>query len=233
MNRRPLKIIFTVLLVLIFIVSALFNILAFNTSYASLMFKYDKNTLQTMHFKAYEPIKYDNLEKGYIVKGENIDGCDSFEAQYYINESSEIEMKTVCSVKEQDKEVTTTYYYKNNKIFIDSGDKKQKIEGSFVTYRASYPDVFDYYDIALEYDLNAENYKTKMDFSFAPFYTLGIKYSFSVKDSGYESPFTATYQYDLKGRLRKIILDNEEEPSKLSIRHKNKSIEYPDLTAFK
>lgn len=233
MNRNPLKIVLTVLLVLIFIASFLFNILAFNSSYASLMFKHDGSLLETMHLATYSVIDYEDLEKGYSVKGKNIDGCDVFEAKYHINEKKEIETKTVCTIKGTEKDETTTYYFREGKIYIDKADKKIKADGSFDDFRINYPDVFDYYEEALGYDLNVDNYKTKMDFSFSPFYTLGIDYSFAAKDIAYILPFTVTYKYDLKGRLRKIIVDNDKNPSSLTIKHKDSKISYPDLTVFK
>lgn len=248
---KSLKIILNILLILLFFVSAIFNILTFNSSYASLMFKYDKNLFEVMHTNAKSEITYEvfdlyidkHTNQGFSVKGENIDGCDKFEATYYISvddetKVSEIESSTVCTTINTDKkEVVTKYYFKNNVMFTDAPDieatkenfeQKFRETGTFEDFRAKHPDAFDHLEKVLVNDLKYDSNKTKLDFSFSPFYTLGIKYSVDLTDTSY-----ITYRYDLKGRIRKIVDNNDAKDSTLTINYKNKKVEFPDLTKFK
>ena len=58
---KAFKIILKSLLFLVFVISVTLNILLFNSSYGSLMFKYDKNKFYTMNYFATNKLTYENL----------------------------------------------------------------------------------------------------------------------------------------------------------------------------
>lgn len=216
MYKKPLKIILSILLTLIFICSVLFNIVAFNSSYASLMFRYDKNSYQTMHSIAASKLEYSNVKDGLYVKGQNVNGCSSFEAQYNV-ENDIMETKTTCKIGD----VTSTYYYKNNSIYNQNGEILEQ-DVSFDYFVSEYPNIFTHFlDITL-WDVDLNGGKTKIDFSFSPFYTLGIKFSFFKTET-----LIYTYKYDLKGRIRKIEAKDDTSKASILIDYKKQNIDFP------
>lgn len=227
--KKWLKITLICLASILLVFSVLLNILSFKTSYSSLMFKYDKSLFDSMHSLAHSKVSYTSFisekDYGYTVKGENIDGCSTFEANYYVDGSSNLQMKVICSTNEQ----TSSYYFKDNVVYIDASSGKTKESITIEQYIAKYPDSLGYIEnmFAVNTLSEQEGNKTKIDFSFSPFYTLGIRYKFNVSDNE-----TITYKYDLKGRIRKIIVENDELNSKLKIKYKRSSIEFPDLEDF-
>ena len=73
-------------------------------------------------------------------------------------------------------------------------------------------------------DIAEKDTKIKMDFSFSPFYVLGIKYTVSK---------TTTFYYDLNGKLRQIeakLADGTKETYKFN--YQNKQINLPNLERF-
>lgn len=225
MKKKVLNIVLYTLLTIIFVVSTLFNILAFSTSYGSLMFKYDKNLYSAMHQDSVSKLAFNNnKEQGIQIEGKNIAGCSSFEAQYHMNNDLTIDMKSVCKTKEG----TTTYYVKGDTIYIQEGKTKTKEAGDIGDFITKYPDFYEFASIAIDNDLLENKNKTSMDFSFSPFYTFGIKYSYKTSDSE-----KITYKYDLKGNLRKVEYEKGKEKSFATISYKNKKIEFPTLSLYK
>lgn len=223
-SKKLLTIILSVLAALLFLVSALYNILVYKSSYGSLMFKYDEVKYYVMHDIATQPFSYTYLQKETknVVKisGENIDGCDVFTTEYYVNKESKIFIKTTCSVEEDE----TTYYYDGTTVYIYHGDENSKKDLSLGEYFTYYPDFFGFaqtflFDTSLT---SNKNNKTKIDFSFSPFYTFGIKYSYSLADTSY------TYKYDLYGRLRKIIIEDSVNKSTYRIDYTSEKFSLPN-----
>ena len=64
-----------------------------------------------------------------------------------------------------------------------------------------------------------------MEFCFSPFYVIGIKYQIKEDDK------TTTYSYDLKGRLRKIVVKNKNTKQTVtySLNYNNEEVKIPNL----
>lgn len=225
MKKKVLNITLYSLLTIMLVASILFNILAFSTSYGSLMFKYDKNLYVAMHQDNIVKFNFSNKsEQGIQIEGKNIAGCASFEAQYHMNDDLTIDAKSVCKNKEE----TTTYYVKGDTIYIQEGKTKTKEAGDINDFATRYPDFNEFVSLAITKDLLESKNKTSMDFSFSPFYTFGIKYSYKTNDDE-----KITYKYDLKGNLRKVEYEKGKEKSSATISYKNKKIEFPTLSLYK
>jgi len=228
--RRTFKVFFTIIIIFVFIISIFFNILLFSSSYASLMLKQNKSLYLTMHEDSKDFFELDNQkEYGFHIEAENVEGCISLISDYYVDNEGKKTVKSVCSKNEEDKTVVYTYYFYNNKVFVEVGEAKTKEEITFEGFLNSYPHAYKNVVEILNTDLmvnNKEN-KTKLHFSFSPFYVLGIKYSFKVEENN-----TYTFKYDLKGRVRILSIEGENS-SNIKIKYNTDSISFPDLTEFK
>lgn len=225
MSEKTKKIIIIIsisLASIVFVISALFNIFMFKTSYGTLMFNYDKRTYFTMHSISSEKfdINYLNKSSKYSTKitGENIEGCDYFTTQYFVDKDLKLNIKTTCKI---DKE-TTTYYFKDSTLYIVKGSSKTSENINFENYVTQYPEFFGFAnDFLFDPQLTDSNNKTSMDFSFSPFYTFGIKYSYSKLNVKY------TYHYNLKGDLRKIDIKKGGKVDTLKIYYNEKTFKMP------
>lgn len=230
--KKLIKIFLTIVLTFIFLLSVSYNIIIFKTSYGSLMFKYDELKYYTMHNLAIEPFSAAYLTKEtkdtIEISGESIDGCDIFESKYYVNADKKLHIKTVCIVKGEE-DLKTTYYYDGSTLYIDNGNTKSKKSIDWVSYLEFYPEFFSFAQTFLfnKTLTSDENNKTKIDFSFSPFYTFGIKYAYSIGATEY------TYRYDLKGRLRKIQINQPTGNAKYEINYTDTKFSFPNLADFK
>lgn len=227
MNEKTKKIITIISISLastVFVISALFNIFMFKTSYGTLMFNYNKETYFTMHSIASE--KFDvsllNKQTKYSTKisGENIEGCDYFTTQYYVDKNSKLNIKTTCKINKE----TTTYYFKDSTLYVEKGSSKTSESIDFDNYVTQYPEFFGFASgFLFDPQLTDSNNKTSIDFSFSPFYTFGIKYSYSKSDIKY------TYHYNLKGHLRKIDIKKDGKVDTLKIFYNEKIFKTPSF----
>lgn len=222
-SNKLIKIILITLAVLLLLVSFLYNILAFRTSYGTLMFKYDEIKYYTMHSLSTEAFDTKLLNKetkhAISIKGEKAEGCDVLEMTYYVDSENKLNIKTVCSIEEK----TTTYYFRDSTLYIDDESTKTKEEISLTSYKTLYPEYFGFMENFLfNPDLTADKEdETSMDFSLSPFYTFGIEYSYSIGDSEF------TYHYSLKGKLRKIEIEQADEEYEYKINYKAKKFDLP------
>ena len=172
-SNKFIKVSIAILVTLLLIVSFLYNILAFRSSYGTLMFKYDELKYYTMHSLATESLDTRFLKKetkhATKIKGENIEGCSLLEMTYYVDNEDKLNIKTICSKENK----TTTYYFKDSILYIDDGVSKTKESISLSNYKALYPEYFGFMEnFLLNSDLTADKEnKTSMDFSSSPFWT--------------------------------------------------------------
>lgn len=222
--KKGLKITAIVIMSLVFVFSTIFNIFTFKSSYASLLFVDDENKYEAMaELATYHIDSIYNGEKvntGITVKGKNVEGCNSFESQYYVESDGSVNVKIVCS---KDGE-TSTYYYTDSYLYTENKDGKTAQPMSYYEFINDYPGMHN-----LDVDLINKEVKdtnTKIAFSVSPFYLLAISYEYNKGDSNYQ------FKYDLKGRLRNVKITNEKTTT-LQINYVNKDIDFPDLTKFK
>lgn len=222
-SKKLIKVLIIVLASLLLIISFLYNILAFKTSYGTLMFKYDELKYYTMHSLATEAfdtrLLTEETKHAIKIKGENIEGCSLLEMTYYVDSDNKLNIKTICTKENE----TATYYFKDSTLYIDNGTSKTKELISLSDYKSLHPDYFGFMENFLfNPDLTADKEnKTSMDFSFTPFYTFGIKYSYSVGGTNF------MYHYSLKGKLRKVEIDQANDDYKYTIDYKADKFDLP------
>ncbi len=223
--KKGLKITLIVLMFIALVFSVFFNIFAFKSSYGALMFTYEKEKYEEMVQMSEAKLVYTynglKIHTGIQVKGENVDNCESFEAQYYVEADGSVNVKTVCEV--EDKEIT--YYYADGYLYKEEDGIKSVESMSYNYFISQYPSL----GRALSgvdglFTLN-EKSKTYIAFSFSPFYVIGIGYSYKKDDVEYE------IKYDLKGRLRNVKIDAQKDTT-LEISYSSKDIDFPDLTDY-
>ena len=76
-------------------------------------------------------------------------------------------------------------------------------------------------------EIEESDNKVKIDFSFNPFYVIGLKYEIKEEKS------TTLYRYDLNGRLREISHESSSgDKISYKISYKNVKIDLPDLSEY-
>ncbi len=225
---RVFKIILKVFLVLVFIVSVLFNILFFGSSYGSLVVKYNKDTFSSLvSLNTYEYLL--EIDNGMIFTIE--DNSSKVSYYFYANKEDKLNMKAVSTNKKDGK--TSTSYYTEGYLYTEDseGNKtKQVYTDDLITtnYLKIYNDKYNSEDL-LDY-IELSDDKTSIHFSFSPFYVLGIDYQMKSENE------TTTYYYDLNGNLRSVVFENKADSTKnyeMTITHKAKDISFPNFDDYK
>ena len=220
------KTILKVFVVIIFVVSAILNILIANSSYGSLLFKYEENKFLSLNTHAAHKFNYilSNKNEGLQFKATSVEGCDEFVANYYLDENSNLTFETKCTYTENDETVVNKAYFKDDVIYLDNNGTKSKESISEIYAISLYKSMFTYSDLYMLTNeaITSNDSKTKIGFSFSPFYLIGINYSYKSEDNTLYK-----YSYDLTGKLRKVTVKDNENESKMTFNYKNKKIDFP------
>jgi len=231
---KVFKIILKVFLVLIFIVSVTFNIAIFGSSYGSLTIKYDETKFLSMSSytssNIYSTFLGYSKNKGLQLEVTNVGDCDKLIANYYFDNEKNASFETKCTYLENDETKTNSYYYKDNVLYTDINGAKSKQTLNYSTAITTILSLETYKDILFleEGTIRSNNGKTHLNFSFKPFYFMGINYSYT-SDAGSKY----SYNYDLKGTLRKVSVSNKDEKKQTYvINYKNNKINFPNLNDF-
>lgn len=226
---KALKIITTIFLTLVFILSIALNILLFSSSYGSLMFKYNKTTFNTMNSMNDERLSFNYLtnKKNQGIQITITSNNEEFKGIYYVDENSELTFEHIYStVNGKTRTITKRVYYKDNTLYTDDN-------GTMSISNTTIQEILLLSDIIFNQSSNvipnadivkSNDDKTQIGFSFSPLYFLGIKYAYTN-----EANQSYTYNYDLKGRIRKVeIKESETENKKYIINYKAKKVIIPD-----
>lgn len=224
---RIFKFIFKILLVIIFIFSIVLNFVLVGSSNGSLVFKYNQDKLSTMAETSDNNLKMflDGKSNKTIVFNVVLSD-ETLNYTFYVNKEGKIFMKAVSTKDDK----TATFYYQDEKLYTLNGDIKTSEDCNLSTmYNTYYSKVYsltNYNLLGSSIDENKE--KSKIDFSFKPFYLLGIKYTAKATDG------KVTYKYDLKGNLRVVEADYEDDSKdyKLTINYSSKTLKMPDFSEF-
>lgn len=191
---KTFKIILNTFLVVVFIASTLISILLFSSSYGSLMFRKDKNLLNSMLTVQSTNFSYSNFM-----------------------EQKDVSYTFDTVIKEENKKADIKIVVAFNK----DGDMSYS-ETCINDACLDVDSVLNYISIVHTELYSSNKVKTKMDFSFSPFYTFGIKV-----DAG-----NIEANYDLKGNLRKVKITEEKKSIIIKISKGNKKINAPDLSNY-
>ncbi len=224
---RIFKFILKIIFVIIFVFSIVLNIILFGSSNGSLVFKHNKDKLNVMAENSDNTLKmFLDGKSNKTISFNAVLSNETLNYTFYVNNEGKIFMEAVST--KDDKTITT--YYQNEKLYTIDGDSKTSKDCDVLTmYGTYYSKVYSLtnYNL-LESSINENKEKTKVDFSFKPFYVLGIKYSAKATDR------KLTYKYDLKGNLRVVEADFEDNDKdyKLTINYSNKALKMPDFSEF-
>lgn len=231
---KVFKIILSVFLVLIFIVSVTFNIAIFGSSYGSLTLKYDETKFLSMNSytssNIYSTFLGYNKNSGLQLEATNTNDCEKLIANYHFDKEGNASFETKCTYKENEETKTNSYYYKDNVLYTDINGTKSKQTLNYSTAVRSILSLETYQDVLFleEQAIKNNNGKTHLNISIKPFYFMGIKYAYK-NDAGSKY----SYNYDLKGTLRKVTVSNkDEEKQTYIINLKNNKINFPNLNEF-
>lgn len=231
---KVIKVIFKVFIVLLFIVSVLLNILLMDSSYASLIFKYDETKFMSMNSTAMNYLDSQYLlaskDAGIQFKSNNIDSCDEFVANYYIDNESNVTFETVCSYKdENEKQVTDKVYFSDGVVYLDSNGVKSKKNLDIDSALDMYDGLYSHAPLFILDDgqITESESKTTIGFSFSPLYVVGINYKYTSSEND-----VTKYQYDFQGKLRKVTRQRENKTETYEISYKNQKIEQPNLEEY-
>lgn len=224
------KKILLVLMIIIFIFSLAFNIAICSSTNGTLIFKHNDEKMIAMASADRINLTPDYLmlqkDKGIqLVKEAKENGITTtnkyniyLDKEYNLTASIKVSTKTG-KISEQEKK-----YLKDGKVYDNEG-KELNEQIAFLSQISTQLTEINLYQDALLTNVETTNNKAKIDFSFNPFYFIGIKYEISEEDR------TITYNYDLKGRLRKITVDYKTgKLENYSINYKNEKVTVPNLT---
>ena len=223
------KIILNILIVIIIVMSITLNILCFGSSYGTLSIKYNENKFIAMNDYAFNTIDSFILNQdsktGLQIEATNVNDCKVFSSNYYFDKESKLSFKISC-IKESHVE---NIYFSNDILYLDNvnnnGEKTKvntPVEIALTKYSPNVDEIYLIGDI-----IKNNQTKTKLQFSFSPFYVLGINYQY--KDL---SKTKYSYSYDFNGHLRKVRVINNEKQSDYTIGYKSKTIALPDLSSY-
>lgn len=230
---RAFKLILKILLVIIFMFSVAFNILLWNSSYGSLIFKHNEEKLLAM--ASSKRLEFENSyfllkqESGIQIYEESREGSsiEKNTYKYYFDKESNLVAYIESSVQTADSFSKSKSYYKDGTIYKEENGVKFHYPAMSVTTVGEILSSLNSLQDALITNIETTNNKAVIDFSFSPFYVLGLRYT--VK----EAEQTTTYSYDLSGNLRKIHIKYQTGRTKdYEISYKNKKIDLPDLSAY-
>ena len=239
---KIIKSILKFILIVLFVCSAALNIIMFNSSYGSLIFKYDENKFLAMNENAQDKIQLSNLlskkDAGIQFEATNTNGCKEYSAQYYIDDKSKMTFATECSysvtINKEVKNYTKKVYFKDDKVYIEDKGEKSSQDMDLTTALTMHTSIAHYYTyLTLNTSLVKESKaKTGLSISFSPLYLIGISYSHK-DDAGTKFK----YDYDSKGNLRKVEIVGKDENDKtiernFKISYKNNKISFPSLKDF-
>ena len=218
---RIFKTILRILMIVIFILSLTFNFLIMGSSYGTLIFKHNDSKMISLASSEYLAF---NPEYFFGQKSSNIQ-------IYKETKANDVTTKEVYKFQfDKDFALTTHVIDSNNEERFYKGDYMYTTEGKSpltlgqnVIFGTLLSEI-TVLNEALVNDIESTNTKAKIDFSFAPFYFIGIKYT--VQDENR----TIKFRYDLNGNIRKIeITHNDGRSQSYSISYEDLKINIPNL----
>lgn len=224
---KVFKVIIKVLLVIIFILSISLNAFVFRSSYGTLLFKYNSNKFSSMvNSRALEFNSIHFLDKsneGIQIHLETINKgvLEVAYFDFYFDKGSNMTAKFT-EIDSAVKKITT--YYTTNYLYKEVDGVKTKIAADEITIVNGILNSLIAYQGVLSSDIKTNENKAKINFSFSPFYFLGLKYE--IKDE-------LSFHYDLDGRLRKVkVVLADGTVEKYTISYKNNQIKLPNLDRY-
>ncbi len=224
---RIFKFILKILLVIVFIFSVVLNFVLVGSSNGSLVFKYNQDKLSALAETSNNTLeKFLDGKSNKTISFNVTSSNETLNYSFYVDKEGKIFMEAVSTKDDK----TVTEYYQNEKLYTLDGDSKTyKDCDALAMYNNYYSLVYSLtnYNL-LETSIDENKEKTKIDFSFKPLYVLGIKYTANATDR------KLTYKYDLKGNLRVVEADYEDNDKdyKLTINYSNKALKMPDFSDF-
>lgn len=246
---KKLKLLWYILFVFILIFSLMLNVLLLNSTYGTLVFKYDEGRLKSMilsdiqtRFNGFSENDITSINRNnfnlsigeglflkYSSKKPN-EEKETYEYHIYLDENDGFtyyyKSKSANDSETERHYVGQTLYTNTNGIKIKTpltteSDISKHENGAIDKFISFYKT-----PLSLLLDQNFKS-KTSLDFSISPFYVFGIKVSFEFEKSIYN------LSYDLSGNLRKITQKNENGiESTTQISAKNKKLEFPNLDKY-
>lgn len=232
--KKGIKITLNILLVLAFIFSAAFNILIHGSSYGTLIVSHSDEKLLAItsaeYLNFYPNFFLGQKEAGVQIYKETREDTSIIKDTYSIHFSEEYNMTASISktTQEADNFTRVDSYYKDQYLYTSNDTKKTKTSATPNTVTYSILSEITTLLYVLSEDIEEKDTKAKIDFSFSPFYFIGIKYTINSEESD------ITFKYDLNGTLRKISIEYESGKKEYyEISHKNKEVKLPNLEEFK
>ena len=230
---KALKMILKILLVVIFIFSIAINVLLWNSSYGSLIFKHNEEKLLAMASSKrleFEPNYFlQKQESGFQIYSEVREGnkIEKYTYKYHFDKDSKITAFVSSSTQTEDSFKKIESYYKEEVLYKEENGVKFHFPTTVNTVVGEILTSLNALQDSLITNIETTDTKAVIDFSFSPFYVIGLRYT--VK----EAEQTTTYSYDLKGNLRKLnIKYSTGKTINYEINYKNKKIDLPDLSQY-
>jgi hypothetical protein len=232
--KKAFKVILKILMIVIFIISTIFNILTFNSAYGTLLIKHsDEKMLSMVNTEAlnlYSPYFHDQKNTGIKIYKEAREDKTIIKSTYKF--SFDKDQKLTASILEstqgEDYFIKINSYYKDGIIYKDNNNTKTKkaVQETSITNEIL-TELYLLQD-ALATHIESSNQKSSIHISFSPFYVLGISYK--IKDENK----SATYNYDLSGDLRSISIKYKSGKKELyELTRSDKKIKAPNLGEYK
>lgn len=224
---RIFKFILKILFVIIFIFSIVLNFVLLGSSNGSLVFKHNEVKLSTMTETSNNTLKnFIDNKSNKSIEFNAILSNETLNYTFFVDKDGKVFMKAVSTKDDR----TVTKYYQDEKLYTQDGDSLTFANCDLLTmYNDFYSKVYSLtnYDL-LETSVDENKEKTKLDFSFKPLYILGIKYTVKATDRN------LTYKYDLKGNLRVVEADFEDNDKdySLTINYSKKALKMPNFDEY-
>ena len=215
---KVFKIISTIVLSLVFIISLSFTILLSSSSNASLLFKHSDEKMLAIASSqrlAFEPSYLLNEHKKNIsIKEENDEGS------IYYNFNFDKDGNAIIKIKKENE----TSYYKDSTLYQNiNGNKTKQLDVTISDLCDSFLTKLNLFqDLVIE-DIPVSKTKSK---TYIKLFDLGIKYTIKEEDR------TITYIYSLKGKLKEIRVSSSNSNLKYEIDYNSNNISLPNLNEY-
>lgn len=236
MGDKFMKIFKTILLftsIVVFIFSLLFNVAIWSSSYGSLIFKHDDEKFsslassQRLNFEPSYFVYKENCGVQIYMETETKTNKEKASYEYYFDKKGNVTIKGKINQIINKDASKIEYYYNDGKLYInDNGEKNLQITNSSAVSKEHLTIINVLQDLLIT-DIETSKNKVKIDFSFNPFYVLGMKYTIKDEDKN------ISYKYDISGKLREITINSKEEKSVYQINYKKSKISLPNLEEYK
>ena len=177
---KTFKNVLKILMIVIFIISAAFNIMILGNTYGTLVFKYDEEKLLSMASTStlnFMPTYFlTEVESGFQITKEvtENDKTDKNTYDFYFDKESNLTAKIYSSEQTGDSYKKNTSYYKDGTLFQDIDGVKSKVTSTPQSITNEILTELFTLQNGLVSDIEDTDNKSMVGFSLKPFYVIGI-----------------------------------------------------------